>query len=92
VPTTSRQIDGKAMDDAIGFDPTLSEEERGLWFEAYDAAPSPVDLFGPSAPAPAAFVGVQQHVLRALFDRGLPAAPQGDRQRGLLVHRPPSHT
>jgi hypothetical protein len=30
VPTTWRQIDGKAMDDAIGFDPTLSEEERGL--------------------------------------------------------------
>ena len=50
------------MDDAIGFDPTLTEEERGLWFEAYDAdtAPSPVHLFGPSAPAPAAFVGVQQ--------------------------------
>ena len=37
VPTTWRQIDGKAMDDAIGFDPTLTEEERGLWFEAYDA-------------------------------------------------------
>ena len=62
VPATWRQIDGKAMDDAIGFDPTLTEEERGLWFEAYDAdtAPSPVHLFGPSAPAPAAFVGVQQ--------------------------------
>jgi len=62
VPTTWRPIDEKAMDDAIGFDPTLSEEERGLWFEGYDAdvAPSPVHLFGPSAAVPAAFVGVQQ--------------------------------
>jgi hypothetical protein len=62
VPTTWRPIDEKAMDDAIGFDPTLSEEERGLWFEGYDAdvAPSQVHLFGPSAAVPAAFVGVQQ--------------------------------
>ena len=62
VPTTWRPIDEKAMDDAIGFDPTLSEEERGLWFEGYDAdtAPSPTHLFGPSAAVPAAFVGVQQ--------------------------------
>jgi hypothetical protein len=62
VPTTWRPIDEKAMDDAIGFDPTLSEEERGMWFEGYDAdvAPSPVHLFGPSAAVPAAFVGVQQ--------------------------------
>ena len=62
VPTTWRQIDGKAMDDAIGFDSTLTEEERGLWFEGYDAddAPSPLHLFGPSASAPAAFVSVQQ--------------------------------
>ena len=62
VPTSWRPIDEKAMNDAIGFDPTLSEEERGLWFEAYDAdkEPSPVHLFGPSAAAPAAFVGVQQ--------------------------------
>jgi hypothetical protein len=62
VPTTWRPIDEKAMDDAIGFDPTLSEEERGLWFEGYDAdvAPSPVHLFGPSAAVPAEFVGVQQ--------------------------------
>jgi hypothetical protein len=62
VPASWRPIDDKAMDDAIGFDPTLTEEERGLWFEAYDAdaEPSPMHLFGPSAPAPAAFVGVQQ--------------------------------
>jgi hypothetical protein len=62
VPATWRPIDDKAMNDAIGFDPTLTEEERGLWFEAYDAdaEPSPMHLFGPSAAAPAAFVGVQQ--------------------------------
>ena len=62
VPASWRPIDDKAMNDAIGFDPTLTEEERGLWFEAYDAdaQPSPMHLFGPSAAAPAAFVGVQQ--------------------------------
>jgi hypothetical protein len=62
VPASWRPIDDKAMNDAIGFDPTLTEEERGLWFEAYDAdaEPSPMHLFGPSAAAPAAFVGVQQ--------------------------------
>jgi hypothetical protein len=62
VPASWGLIDEKAMSDAIGFDPTLSEEERGLWFEAYDAdaEPSPMHLFGPDAPAPAAFVGVQQ--------------------------------
>ncbi len=62
VPKSWRPIDDKAMNDAIGFDPTLTEEERGLWFEAYDAdaEPSPMHLFGPSAAAPAAFVGVQQ--------------------------------
>ncbi len=30
VPASWQQIDDKAMNDAIGFDPTLSEEERGL--------------------------------------------------------------
>jgi hypothetical protein len=62
VPATWRPIDERAMTDAIGFDPTLTEEERGLWFEGYDAddAPSPLHLFGPTAAAPAAFVGVQQ--------------------------------
>jgi len=62
VPASWRPIDDKAMNEAIGFDPTLTEEERGLWFEAYDAdtEPSPMHLFGPSAAAPAAFVGVQQ--------------------------------
>jgi hypothetical protein len=62
LPATWRPIDKKALDDAIGLDPTLSDEERGLWLEGYDAdaVPSPMHLFGPSAPAPAAFVSVQQ--------------------------------
>lgn len=62
LPTTWRPIDKKALDDAIGLDPSMTDEERGLWLEAYDAdtAPSPLHLFGPSAPAPAAFVSVQQ--------------------------------
>ena len=62
LPTSWRPIDKKALDDAIGLDPALSDDERGLWLQAYDAdvAPSPKHLFGPSAPAPAAFVSVQQ--------------------------------
>jgi hypothetical protein len=62
LPAAWRPIDKKALDDAIGLDPTLTDAERGLWLEGYDAdnAPSPLHLFGPSAPAPAAFVSVQQ--------------------------------
>ena len=62
LPTSWRPIDKKALDDAIGLDPTMSDEQRGLWLEGYDAdnAPSPLHLFGPSASAPAAFVSVQQ--------------------------------
>lgn len=86
VPASWRPIDEKAMNEAIGFDPTLSEEERGLWFEAYDAdtQPSPTHLFGPSAAAPAAFVGVQQ----------IPEAARGqfslDRLRDLFYPVSPS--
>jgi hypothetical protein len=62
LPTSWRPIDKRALDDAIGLDPSLSDEERGLWLEGYDAdvAPSPLHLFGPSSTAPAAFVSVQQ--------------------------------
>lgn len=62
LPTSWRPIDKRALDDAIGLDPALSDEQRGLWLQAYDAdnAPSPLHLFGPSAAAPAAFVSVQQ--------------------------------
>src|SRR5690349_24717862 len=62
LPTSWRPIDKKALDDAIGLDPTLTDQQRGLWLEGYDAdvSPSPLHLFGPSAPAPAAFVSVQQ--------------------------------
>jgi hypothetical protein len=62
LPTSWRPIDKKALDDAIGLDPALTDEQRGLWLEGYDAdtTPSPLHLFGPSAAAPAAFVSVQQ--------------------------------
>jgi hypothetical protein len=62
LPTSWHSIDKKQLDDAIGLDPTMSDDERGLWLQGYDAdpAPSPVHLFGPSSPAPAAFVSVQQ--------------------------------
>ena len=62
LPTTWRQIDKKSLDDAIGLDPTMTDTQRGLWLEGYDAdpAPSPLHLFGPSSPSPAAFVSVQQ--------------------------------
>jgi hypothetical protein len=62
LPSTWRQIDKKALDDAIGLDPALSDDERGLWLVGYDAAPepSPSHLFGPSSTEPAAFVSVQQ--------------------------------
>jgi len=62
LPASWRPIDKKALDEAIGLDPALSDEERGLWLEGYDAdaIPSPLHLFGPSAAAPAAFVSVQQ--------------------------------
>jgi hypothetical protein len=62
LPASWRPIDKRALDDAIGLDPTLTDEERGLWLEGYDAdpTPSPLHLFGPSASSPAAFVSVQQ--------------------------------
>jgi hypothetical protein len=62
LPASWRPIDKKALDDAIGLDPSLTDEQRGLWLEGYDAdtSPSPLHLFGPSASAPAAFVSVQQ--------------------------------
>jgi hypothetical protein len=62
LPVSWQQIDRKAMDDAIGLDPATTDEERGLWFEAYDAdsAPSPQHVFGSDSPQPAVFVGVQQ--------------------------------
>ena len=44
LPTSWRPIDKKALDDAIGLDPSLSDEERGLWLEGYDADTSPSPL------------------------------------------------
>jgi hypothetical protein len=62
IPASWHSIDQKALDSAIGLDPAEDAGSRGLWLEAYDAAesPSPLHLFGASAPEPAALVSVQQ--------------------------------
>ena len=61
-PASWHSIDQEDLDDAIGLDPAESASSRGLWLQAYDAAdtPSPLHLFGSSAPEPAALVSVQQ--------------------------------
>jgi hypothetical protein len=61
VPTSWRPIEARALDDAIGLDPSLSESQRGFWLAGYDAdaRPSPSHLLGPHSPAPAAFIGVR---------------------------------
>lgn len=62
VPVSWQEIDQRALDAALGIDPTVSSEEQGVWMRGFDAdpAPSPSHLFGPNAAAPAAFVTVQQ--------------------------------
>jgi hypothetical protein len=62
VPASWHSIDQDDLDDAIGLDPAEDAKSRGLWLQAYDAAdtPSPLHLFGSSAPQPAALVSVQQ--------------------------------
>ena len=62
IPASWQPIDQKELDNAIGLDPAESAKSRGLWLEGYDAAetPSPLHLFGSSAPEPAVLVSVQQ--------------------------------
>jgi hypothetical protein len=62
IPASWHSIDQDDLNDAIGLDPAESASSRGLWLQAYDAAdtPSPLHLFGSSAPEPAALVSVQQ--------------------------------
>ena len=62
IPASWHSIDQKDLDKAIGLDPAEDESSRGLWLQAYDAAdiPSPLHLFGSSAPEPAALVSVQR--------------------------------
>ena len=35
LPASWRPIDKRALDDAIGLDPALIDEQRGLWLQAY---------------------------------------------------------
>jgi hypothetical protein len=62
VPSSWRPIDGRALQTAIGIDPSVDAEEAGFWLEGYDAdaTPSADHLLGQHAEAPALFVGVQE--------------------------------
>ena len=62
IPAGWHSIDQKDLDQAIGLDPAEDASSRGLWLQGYDAAdtPSPLHLFGSSAPEPAVLVSVQR--------------------------------
>jgi hypothetical protein len=61
IPNSWQPIDEKALDEAIGLDPTSKDSQDGFWLEGYDAdtTPSPDHLFGQHAAAPAVFIGVR---------------------------------
>ncbi len=61
IPNTWRPIDERALDEAIGLDPTSDDIQDGFWLEGYDAdaKPSPDHLFGQHSAAPAVFIGVR---------------------------------
>jgi hypothetical protein len=87
VPHSWHEIDGKALGDAIGLDPTDEGTAGGFWLEGYDAdaTPSPDHLLGQHSAAPAVFIGVRDvpegargqislDLLRDLFRPVSPAA------------------
>ncbi|MEJ3655690.1 hypothetical protein WEH80_22225 [Actinomycetes bacterium KLBMP 9759] len=90
VPSSWQPIDERALAEAVGLDPAVENEDRGLWLEAYDAdaAPSPDHLFGQHAAAPAVLVSVQdvpparrgQLSLDALRDAFFPVSPTARQQ------------
>jgi hypothetical protein len=61
IPHSWRPIDERALDEAIGLDPTDEQQQSEFWLEGYDAdaTPSADHLLGQHAPAPAVFVGVR---------------------------------
>jgi hypothetical protein len=63
VPATWQKIDPKVLDKALGFDPTTTTAQRGVWLQGYDAAqnPSPDHVFGDSSDVPAVLIAVQQN-------------------------------
>src|SRR3712207_795363 len=62
VPSAWRELDERQLTTAMGFDAPVAGEDDGLWVEGFDAdsAPSADHLVGAHAPAPVAFVSVQQ--------------------------------
>jgi hypothetical protein len=90
IPVSWRPIDQRALDDAIGLDPAVPKEARGLWLLGYDAdaAPSPEHLLGQHAAAPAALISVQdipeqargQISLDKLRDYFFPVSPTARQQ------------
>jgi hypothetical protein len=62
IPSTWRALDDDSLLEGMGVDSTADPERAGFWLEGFDAdpaAPSVAHLFGPNAPAPTVFVGVQ---------------------------------
>jgi hypothetical protein len=86
IPHSWQPIDGKALDEAIGLDPTDKEQQDGFWLEGYDAdaTPSADHLLGQHSAAPAVFIGV----------RDVPAVARGQISLDLLrdLFRPVSAT
>jgi hypothetical protein len=86
IPHSWQPIDEKALDEAIGLDPTDEEQQEGFWLAGYDAdaTPSADHLLGQHSAAPAVFIGV----------RDVPAVARGQISLDLLrdLFRPVSAT
>jgi hypothetical protein len=61
IPHSWQPIDERALDEAIGLDPTDTEQLNGFWLQGYDAdtTPSADHLLGQHSAAPAVFIGVR---------------------------------
>lgn len=90
IPSTWRPVDQRQLDDALGVDPAVDAVDLGIWHAGYDAgpAPSPANLIGWQATAPAAFIGVRhippsrrgQYSLDVLRDQFYPVSPAARQQ------------
>lgn len=61
IPHSWQPIDERSLDEAIGLDPSDTEQQSGFWLEGYDAdaTPSADHLLGQHSAAPAVFIGVR---------------------------------
>jgi len=93
IPNSWRPIDDSALDAALGLDPTLTDEQRGLWLQAYDAdaTPSAEHLFGLQTASPITLIAVKdvpasmrgQYSLDKLRDFFVPVSPAGQQQAAM---------